>query len=184
MANEESFIGNEDFSNIESQESLIQPTQEAFQKFISLFIFRVNNKWLALETNHVKNVAHSKLVHKLPHQKNPILSGIVSWNGELVLVISLDLFLNFDNPSEVSQDHSCLPKNWMIAIEKKKEIRVFFAEEVIGVQLFPVSDISKSAKEEINPNSSNLKRKMTWNGLDLVLIDGEAIFKFLNRNGL
>ena len=115
-------------------------------------IFRLGLEWYAIQTKYCNEISTIKSKHRLPHQKNPLILGIVNVHGKIQLCFSLAHVLNvnsYDNFSDLSDLESY--QNY-IEIAHDKQNYVFAIQEVDNVSRISFSDL-KQAPTTLNQES-------------------------------
>lgn len=68
----------------------------------SAIVFRIGGEWFALSTLVCDEVVAAGPVHSLPHRRSPVVLGLTSIRGELVVCLSLARLLGIgETPSEM-----------------------------------------------------------------------------------
>lgn len=63
---------------------------------LSLLVFRVEREWLGLPTRALDEVAPVRVVHALPHRRDPALLGLANVRGSLTVCVSLARMLGLE----------------------------------------------------------------------------------------
>lgn len=163
-------------------ETLMEPPiVEINKQVISVTTFRLGEEWLAIPTNFVKEVTNRRLVHRIPHNKNHLLLGIVNLNGELQLVIALHLLLQMEMTLPTVKPVSYQQER-IIAIYKEGEIWVFPVNEIGGIFSWNIDTI-ENVPMSISKSSANYIKGIIYVDQKTIgLLDAELLFSSLKRS--
>jgi chemotaxis-related protein WspD len=145
---------------------------EVHRSGTSMLIFRLSTEWLALPTETVAEVITPKPVHRVPHRSNQILSGIVTFHGQVTLCISLHGLLGVD-----VQDAA--PHMVVLRDTNHASTWVFPADEVLGVSRVPRSYWQAVPSTLVNPTVGFSQAIISWDGRSIGLLDERRIFAAL-----
>lgn len=145
------------------------------RRFASILIFRLGNELFALPTISFKEILKLKTIHPIPHQKNSNLIGIVSLNGELQPCISLHSLLQV-NATSLQNNKNSKHEERMIAITKDNLIWVFPVEEIKGIALFDLSQMTNVPVNVVKLKFSYVKGILHIDNTLVSLIDDELLF--------
>ncbi|MGL4464586.1 MAG: chemotaxis protein CheW, partial [Planctomycetia bacterium] len=127
--------------------ALAKPEEPPPQETLSVVLFRIGRRWLALETILLKEITEVRLVRPIPHRTNRVLRGLVNIGGELELCVTLAGLLELpDDERKVELMAAKQHKSYrrMIVIERGGDRWVFDADEIEGVRRFPYDQIKPS----------------------------------------
>ena len=102
--------------------------QKGYEADCAMFVFKCADILLALNPEFVGEVSIGTMVHRIPHRKNEIVSGISNVNGELVLVVDIYRAMDLRSPTNTQKR--------MILCNCQKEKFAFVIDEVIGLRRF------------------------------------------------
>lgn len=115
----------------------------------SAVAFRLGAEWLALPVALFSEVTTIRSIHKIPHNKDARLRGLVNIRGELQPCVSLGNVLGLDKPDE----------DWT---EEGKPLRRLVVMDVKGQRfVFPVSEIKgivRYTPEQLEPPPATVTR--------------------------
>jgi chemotaxis-related protein WspD len=120
------------------KEVLEQPEKETGSATASVLVFRIGSEWLALPATVLAEVAPTRRVHRLPHLRGGVLTGLVNIRGQLQLCVSLAALLGFDRHSVQPQPG---PDARLLLVDHDGDRWVFDVDEVAGVHRVPRSEL-------------------------------------------
>lgn len=122
---------------------------------VSVVILRLGSEWLALAASFLVEVTPPKTIHAVPHRSNDVFRGLVNIRGQLQLCVSLHGVLGIRNgsapaaPGNGSTQHAAKPL--LVVVQQAGERWAFLADEVLGVERIPRSDLRKVPGTLANP---------------------------------
>ena len=143
----------------------------------SALVFRVAGEWLALATSAVLEVADSRPVHSLPHQRNGAVLGVLNIRGALRICISLAALFEIVDPSIRSSGHP-----YMVVAVHEGQTLVFPVEEVAGVQRFDAATIEPVPTTVAQTATPYARGLLDWRGRKVGLLDHDLLFYSLARS--
>lgn len=165
---------------LQEWESFIRSTKE--QQIISdqqaIVIFRVEEEFLAIPAMVVGQVAQLKPIHTIPHQRGPVIRGLVNISGQLRLFICIMSFLQI-NPSTKNKNRSL---NSMMVIEREGDVWAFSVSEVCGVLHLDPSELQNVPVTVSKSTANYLRGVFIWNNEKVGFIDDELLFFSLRRS--
>lgn len=150
----------------------------------SLFVFRIDNFWMALPTGSIKEVTEIGPVHKIPGRTTDTILGITNVDGVLHLAFSLKALAQFPKFTEKENTLSqqVYPRAILFGFEKNDF--VFSVDEVYGTThirenefIPPAGDLPQSLTPFVN-NAFIFKEK------PVTLLSDERILESLNKEHL
>jgi len=123
----------------ENTEIYKQQTDANTDEQVSLIIFRIQKDWYALRTSIFLEIDANKSTHKIPHNKNNFLEGLVNIRGELELCISLPELISNGLQSTDGNDTT------------KRLIIIKLASGKYALKLDEISGVYKIGKQAITP---------------------------------
>jgi len=148
---------------------------------ISVFIFRIGQEWLAIQTQLVKEVADLRVIHSIPHRSNLILMGLVNIHGKIQLCISLKNLLGLneeENPRE-NGDRKIFKR--MIVLEWEGDNWAFPVDEVRDIYHFQPNKLRNVPETVAKTSISFTKGIIEYQGNNAGYLDHELVFSSLKR---
>ncbi|MDM9384290.1 chemotaxis protein CheW [Chlorogloeopsis sp. ULAP01] len=147
-------------------------------------IFRLQQEWLALSAQVLKETTPPKVIHSLPHRSNQILWGLVNIRGELHMCISLSHFLNLENSDRPGATISPVVYQRMVVIEQAGNAWVFAVDELYGLHKFHQYELKNAPNSLTATSQTYAKGLFTWHTRSVTYLDEELIFATLARKVL
>ncbi len=94
---------------------------------VSCIIFRSENEWFAINTNVLNEICEVTEIHSIPHNRNPLISGIVNVRGEI------EICLAFHESRQRRNQQDPNNKARMLVINLDSGRYVYRADEVMGI---------------------------------------------------
>lgn len=151
---------------------------------LTVGIFRLQQEWLALASQVLKETISPTLIHTIPHRSNQILKGLVNIRGELQLCISLSHLLHLETVQTPPVALSPIVYSRMIVIEKDSDTWVFPVDEFYGLYQFADNDLRESPNQVTSVINNYTKGFFHWESRSLSYIDDEILFMSLKRKVL
>lgn len=111
--------------------------QEEIDKSLQgLMTFRIGKEWFAVPAKSLQEIAELRIIHRVPHNDNPYIAGIVNIGGEVDICYSLGNFLGVDkykNESNVFQR--------LMVINYYGDRYIFPVSEISGMTRYGESDV-------------------------------------------
>ena len=117
---------------------LEQPEAEGDSQATSVLVFRVGPEWLALPAAALVEITPPRRLHRLPHLRGTILSGLVNIRGQLQLCASLGGLLGLDHRADTAAA-TFAPR--LLVVERGGDRWVFSVDEVAGVHRVPREEL-------------------------------------------
>lgn len=148
----------------------------------AIVVFRISSEYLAISTSVVGQVTEIKPIHRIPHQRGPIVRGLVNISGQLRMFISVMNFLEIGEERKTKDAKESQVS--MMVIERDGDVWAFAVSEVCGIihhdpglmQNVPVT-VAKSA-------ANYLRGVFVWRENRVGLLDDELLFFSLRRSVL
>lgn len=151
----------------------------------SVLVFRLGSEWLSLPTVTIKEIVHVRPVHKLPHNRNRMLSGIANISGGMELCFSLEKILGIEEePRADGERMDTMPaeKHRMIFAVYNKNKYIFVADEVGEIIRFSDSDEQELPSTVNQETGSFMKGIIDWRDQRVGNIDPELLFSLIDRS--
>ena len=155
---------------------LAKPKEDLQVKEASVIIFRLNQEWLAINSNVFSEVLSYRNVHRIPHRTNQVLLGIINYQGVLRLCLNMHHFLMIDPEEESVESFSR-----MVCIEKEEEQWIFPVDEVFGVFHVDLKQLQSPPITVAKSKASYLRGIIDWNGKNVAYLDEELLFFGLKK---
>lgn len=110
--------------------------EEANPSFSGVITFRLGNEWFAIQAKSLQEVARLRTIHRIPHNSNPYIAGVVNIGGEIIACYSLGRLLGVDRKDTENHGYQRL-----MVINYQGESYIFPVSEISGMARFSESDI-------------------------------------------
>ncbi len=110
---------------------------------VSVLMFRVRAEWLALPTEHFKEVVEVRSVHPVPFRSNQVLLGLVNINGELVPCVSLVHLLHLEEETPTGDD-ARKARQRLVVVERNRQRFVVPVDEILGVRRISMEQVERA----------------------------------------
>lgn len=141
----------------------------------SAIIFRLAGEWLALRAAVFQEIAPLRTVHSLPHRRDPVVAGVVSIRGELLVCVALEAALGLPAAGAPS------PRSRHAVLGRGAERLVFMAEEIAGLHRFDERELGPVPATLAHQAVTHTRGFFTWQQHAVGLLDEARLFQTLNR---
>ena len=117
----------------------VEPVSKLSQSIIS---FRLADEWFSLSTRNFIEVSQIKSIHKIPHQSNDLVLGVVNVGGEVRLCFSLACLLGVANDETKQINLRGVYKRYLV-VQIDDSDYVFPVDEVGGVYRYDPEDLKQ-----------------------------------------
>lgn len=141
---------------------------------ISVVLFRIQAKWLALPTHSFQEIAEKRPVHSLPNRPGSIVLGLANVRGELVTCVSLGHLLGIE---PMPAPHVIrLEYRHLLIVQWEANKLAFPVDEVHGPNRFSPQDFRKlPSTVSGTANPSCAKRLLSWQNRTVGLLDPDLL---------
>jgi chemotaxis-related protein WspD len=153
------------------------------QQSLSLSLFRLQDEWFGLAAGVFHSVAAVVPIRRLPGRSNGAFLGMVNFNGELQLCISLKQVLSIDELASTTKTTALVsPRMVMVQPERENldQRWVFAVDEFYGIERINPLQIQQP------PTSIVKSKRLTqglfdWQGRSVSYLDPEQLFSTIGR---
>lgn len=117
----------------------VEPVSKTSQSIIS---FRLQKEWFSLSTSNFIEVSQTKSIHKIPHQTNGLILGVVNVSGAVRLCFSLANLLGVAKEDIEQLNPRGVYKRYLV-VQISDTDYVFPVEEVGGVYRYDPEDLKQ-----------------------------------------
>lgn len=148
----------------------------------SITIFRLGNEWLALPTAIIEEVSDISEVHSLPHQRTPILRGLMNLRGQMSICVSLGQLLEIEKYEELEiRDARNRTYERMIAVNYNESSFVFLVSEVKSTYRFRPDELKEPPSTLSHTKGTFTKGILSWKDKKIAYLDAELLFYTLGK---
>lgn len=148
----------------------------------SVIVFRLGEEWVAIAAGLCKEISRMMKVHRLPHNKNHILKGVVNNGGEIRICFSLGSLLGIEKAGEVSNDGTMAIYARMIVMEVSGRSYVFPVSEIKGLFHYREADRASLPNTASSSSASYMSGVIKWNDKTVGCLDEELLSAHLERS--
>ncbi|MCC5669299.1 chemotaxis protein CheW [Nostoc sp. CHAB 5784] len=171
-------------SKEKSEKSLEVGHQIVSIKTITVGIFRLQQEWLALSAQLIKEVMPISTIHTLPHRSNNIFLGLVSLRGEVQICISLKEFLGIETADGDRQKISPVIYERMVVVEKFGNPWVFPVDEICGMHRIHPMELTNVPATLSKMPENYTQGLFNWKNQKVGYLDDELLFYALSKKVL
>ena len=166
----------EQFNPAQQAEQTEYPEHQALSL---LLIFRLQNEWLAIDSQFFREAAPPTPCHTIPHRSNRILKGLLSIRGEMMLCVSLSHLLGLDEAKEEAATAA-----QMLVMELENETWIFPVDAFEGLQAVPEHLLLPPPATVTQGDRTYTQSVFSWKGHQVNLLDGELLFYAIQRQAV
>ena len=146
---------------------------------LSLVIFRLGERWYALPTAGVKEVAEVGPIRSIPQRSSEVLLGLINLRGVLYLCVSLDGLLGESGEASRTRVENSRGSARLVVVENERERWVFPANEVSGVFHFLPKEIQTVPTRLTDDEALPIKGIVSWQERSVSYVDEKVLFNTL-----
>jgi len=146
---------------------------------LSLVIFRLGERWYALPTVVVKEVAEVGAIRSIPQRSSAVLLGLVNLRGVLYLCVSLDALLGRSGEALRPRVENSSGPARLVVVEDERERWVFPVDEVSGVFHFLLTEIQAIPARLTEDEALAIKGIVPWQERSVSCMDEKVLFNTL-----
>lgn len=164
-----------EWTNLLAQEKEIRTLESK-----SVLVFRIGEEWVAVPTVLCKEVTDVLKIHRLPHNRNRMIKGVVNINGEVQICFSLGNVLGISKGGDEESEGARHPvAERSVIMEKDGKRYVFPVSEVKGIFRYAKEDLKEVPRTLSFGNY--MKGVITCGGRHAGCIDEELLIAELDR---
>lgn len=169
----------------QSTQHLAEPRQHNDANTYSAILFRIGDEGLALPSRLCIEIADTRMIHSLPHQRNPAVLGVTTIRGELLVCVSLAHMLGIET-QYVAKSQSAAP----LSRQTQKRLLVMHCEDhrivfpvdcVLGIHRYVESQLSKVPVTIAKSQATYTKAMLRCGDYTVACLDEALLFYTLNR---
>ncbi|MBN1547935.1 MAG: chemotaxis protein CheW [Syntrophaceae bacterium] len=153
---------------------------EASINAVSVMVFRINSRWLAIPTTLVRLVAELTVPHSIPGKTNSCFLGIVNAGGELTLCFSLAELLGITVHFEETPKGKGRPR--LIVVGNVENRFAFAVDDVAGVHAVSVEDWESVTQGLFPSDRLEPVQIIVGDGLAAEVLNAQTLWHALNRS--
>lgn len=158
----------------------VSATETRLTGAIPVVVFRIQTEWMALPARSFKEITPPSVIHSLPHRRDPILKGLVSIRGEILMCISMSRLLDLEtDPVKAPSERVAYPR--MAVLEKGADRWVFCVDEVDGIHRLHPNDMTNVPVTVTKAPHPYVQALFAREGETTAFLDEEALFGVVHR---
>ena len=148
----------------------------------NVFIFRLENEWLAFPLISMKEVSRPSRIHRIPRKSDEILLGLANIKGSLQLCFSLKTFLGIENGSVKEEEEGLnLFGARFVILEGSGLSWVFPVNEILDIYRYTPKQARNTPLTVSNTCASYIKNVFQFQDKLVGCLDDELIISALKR---
>ena len=159
---------------------LAEGKDKAVNRGVMVFVFRLDDEWLALPASSLKGVSRISAIHSIPGKTDNIFSGLVNLRGRLQLCFSLKSLLGMDS-SNSNRNYDSLFGIRFVEMEQDGFSWVFQVDEIMDIQNYDLDQTMNIPLNVADAGSSYIKSVFQFENRTVGFLDDELIISFLKR---
>lgn len=159
-----------------------QPQQAKHLDTHAILVFRIGDEWLALPSLVCAEVVDMRPIHTLPHRQSPLLRGLASVRGELLVCVSLGYLLGLEQGRPVKKNRQRAAYSRLVVIHGEGGRLVFPADEVHGILRFHPGELREVPTTVSKAASTFTTAVLPWEDKAIGCLDDQLLLYTLNRS--
>lgn len=143
----------------------------------SILTFEVFDEWLAIPTHYIKEITSYRTVQHLPHNKNPIIQGVINISGEIEISFSLGELLSLRD----ERKGKGVFRHVIIADYENKHY-VFPVSQLGEVFRYHDDDLQALPSTLDEKTGSFMQGIVRWKRRQVGALDAELLFSAISRS--
>ncbi|MBE9503889.1 MAG: purine-binding chemotaxis protein CheW [Proteobacteria bacterium] len=155
---------------------------DALSETRAVIIFRIGDEWVTLAANLCREITKMSKIHRLPHNKNSILKGVVSSAGEVQPCFSLGAILGLSKGERDYDEESHAKFKRLLVLEKEGKRFAFPVTEIIGIYHFKGEEMEALPKTLSDSLASYMRGIIKYDGKSVGCIDEDLLISQIERS--
>ena len=155
---------------------LARDERSAAAEMLALLLFRLGEEWFGLDVRCAVEAAPARPPRRIPHRSDRLLAGLVNIRGELHLCVNLHELLEIERTDKQVE---AAPR--LLVIEHRQQRWVFQADEIMGVQRVPRSEIGTTPSTVSRSRSPCTRGVFVRDEHAIGLLEEKILFDTLKR---
>jgi chemotaxis-related protein WspD len=141
---------------------------------VSGMMFRLAREWYTIVSGSIVEIAERRTIHRVPHNNNKYIAGIVNIGGEVNICFSLSDLLD---SGEICDEDSIYQR--LIVIKSQNDRFIFPVSEVFGIVKYNEDTILPPPSTLDNRRKSYVKGIYRHNDLHVAVLDVDNVCRGL-----
>lgn len=155
-------------------QTLASIPEERTKDSLSIIYFRLGDEWFSLSTGYFVEVSQIKSVHRIPHQVNSIITGLVNVGGSVHLCFSLSDLLGVTQTENKNKEQHGVYRRYIVVHINDNDF-VFPVDEVGGVYRYSRSELKQVPATIEADKATLLTGVLQIDGNDVACLDGQKL---------
>jgi chemotaxis-related protein WspD len=169
----------------EWRQVLAEPEPQPDFESLSMVLFRLHDKWLALPTHLFEQVLGERLIHGVPHNRNDSLLGLVNVRNELVLCVAMDKVIGLNATKGHDTTNTRKVGDGRLIVIKKAGLRwAFYVNEVQGIYRCSRDKLTRLDGDQHAMTAGFAQAGFYWTERPVALLDEDSLVDSLVRMSL
>ena len=148
----------------------------------TVIVFRIGDEWVAISTGICKEISRMMKIHRLPHNKSPILKGVVNNGGEIRICFSLGNLLGIAKAEKIFGNEFNAVYARMIVMNVAGQNYVFPVSEIKGFLKFSEADRAPLPETVLASSASYMNGVIKWDDITIGCLDEGLLTSQLERS--
>ena len=148
----------------------------------TVIVFRIGAEWVAISTSLCGEICRMMKIHRLPHNRSPILKGVVNNGGEMRICFSLGGLLGIDKSEQIFGDEFNAVHARMIVMSVKGQNYVFPVSEIKGLLQYRESDREPLPDTFLASSATYMSGVVKWEEKTIGCLDEGLLTSQLERS--
>lgn len=162
-------------------DTLSEASEKEQRQSDALFVFRLENEWLALPAKYIREVSRPLPIHRIPRKSDNILLGLVNIRGRLQLCFSLKALLGLDQMAGSGKNEKQIFSDRYIEAERDGFGWIFPVDEILDIHQYNLDDAQNVPLTVANASVNYTNAVFLHEGKTVGCLDDELIISFLKR---
>ena len=149
---------------------------------LTVIVFRIGDEWVAISTGICKEISRMMKIHRLPHNKSPILKGVVNNGGEIRICFSLGNLLGIAKAEKIFGNEFNAVYARMIVMNVAGQNYVFPVSEIKGFLKFSEADRAPLPETVLASSASYMNGVIKWDDITIGCLDEGLLTSQLERS--
>ena len=159
---------------------LAQPKPAPSRTSEAAVVFQIGAEWLALRARCWVEVVTLRPIRRLPHRASPVLAGLVSVRGEILLCCSLLDLLGLKRPDASNASPRKGTPRLMVARKERAKL-AFPADHVLGLHRFAPDAVEAIPATNAHAVPRFCQGLLSLDDRQAGLLDDDLLFRALAR---
>lgn len=148
----------------------------------AVIVFRVADEWMALAARLCGEITNVSAIHRIPHNKNKLLKGLVSSEGKIQPCFSLGVLMGLSKSNQKENEEKKTIYERVIVLEKEGNNFAFPVNEIDGIYYFKEDELEDLPETMSGMAASFLEGIIRLGDKCVGFLDDELIISKIERS--